>query len=149
VELSPGTLELLRGRRRQTGTALVFPTLDGTMRQERTCDTGLRRCARRAGLVPFGWHTLRHTYASHLAMREVPIIVVKELLGHSDIQTTMRYAHVSPAVRTRSVALLDGPPEGVAEEPRGGSPRDRGTRDLGRHSDGLGHSLVIRGGRDR
>ena len=40
-------------------------------------------------------HTLRHTYASHLAMKGETIRVIKEILGHSDIKTTMIYAHLA------------------------------------------------------
>lgn len=51
-------------------------------------------------------HDLRHTYASHLAMAGVPIPVVKELLGHSDIATTMIYAHLSPDIHKAAVEKL-------------------------------------------
>lgn len=43
--------------------------------------------------IGFPWatcHTFRHTYISHLVMQGVPLITVKELVGHSDIKTTMR-----------------------------------------------------------
>jgi site-specific recombinase XerC len=41
--------------------------------------------------VKSAWHTLRHTFASRLLEREVAIMIVKELLGHSTITVTMRY----------------------------------------------------------
>lgn len=63
---------------------------------------------RRAGLVRCGWHVLRHTFASHLAMRGVPMKAIQELLGHTSMKMTMRYAHLSPDVRREAVAVLDG-----------------------------------------
>ncbi|KPU82199.1 integrase [Psychromonas sp. PRT-SC03] len=41
-------------------------------------------------------HILRHSFASHFIMKGGNIVVLKEILGHSDIDTTMRYAHLSP-----------------------------------------------------
>ena len=42
------------------------------------------------------WHTLRHTAASRRVMAGVDLVAVKEMLGHRDIETTMRYSHLSP-----------------------------------------------------
>ncbi len=42
-------------------------------------------------------HTLRHTFASHLAINGVPIFNIKELMNHSDITMTMRYAKLAPS----------------------------------------------------
>jgi site-specific recombinase XerD len=42
-------------------------------------------------------HTLRHTFASQLAINGVPIFNIKELMNHSDINMTMRYAKLAPS----------------------------------------------------
>ena len=52
-------------------------------------------------------HKLRHTFASHLAMRGANIYEIKELLGHSDIKMTQIYAHLSPKHQESVVNLLD------------------------------------------
>jgi len=41
-------------------------------------------------------HTFRHTFASHLAIKGVPIFTVKELMNHAKIEQTLRYAKLSP-----------------------------------------------------
>ena len=47
-----------------------------------------------AGLLGVRLHDLRHTHASHAVMNGVPVPVVARLLGHSDVRTTLRYAHL-------------------------------------------------------
>lgn len=54
---------------------------------------------REMGLVDdpqFVVHMLRHTCASRLVQRSVPLAVVQAWMGHSNIATTLRYAHLSP-----------------------------------------------------
>ena len=41
-------------------------------------------------------HTLRHTFASHLAIKGTPILTIKKLMNHSDINHTLRYAKLMP-----------------------------------------------------
>lgn len=41
-------------------------------------------------------HSLRHTFASHLAIRGAPLQIIQKLLNHKDIKMTMRYAHLMP-----------------------------------------------------
>lgn len=59
--------------------------------------TELIKIAKKAGITDLTKiHTLRHTFASHLVMKGIDLPTVKELMGHSDIETTMIYAHLSP-----------------------------------------------------
>jgi integrase len=60
-------------------------------------------------MLPIGWHTLRHTFASHLVMRGVAIVTVQRLMGHANIRMTLKYAHLSPHVSREAVMLLDEP----------------------------------------
>ena len=53
------------------------------------------RIRREAGIEDCRLHDLRHTMASHAVMNGVPVPVVSRLLGHSNVQMTMRYAHLA------------------------------------------------------
>ena len=68
-----------------------------------------RRSAERAGLAKQGVHILRHTFCSHLAMRGAPVRAIQELAGHSNLSTTQRYMHLSPAAIEGAVRLLEQP----------------------------------------
>ena len=61
----------------------------------------VKAIADRAGVEKAMPHRFRHTFATRLEERGCPIEVIKDLLGHSEISTTMRYAHVSKA-KTRA-----------------------------------------------
>ena len=44
-----------------------------------------------------GAHTLRHTFASHLLLANVDIRTIQEMMGHSDVKTTMIYTQTVPS----------------------------------------------------
>ena len=60
----------------------------------------------------------RHTFASRLTRGGEDIVTVKELLGHSNISTTMRYAHSNDEAKRRAVKRLDKGDKIVAIVPR-------------------------------
>ncbi len=71
----------------------------------------MERLARNAKLTDCGWHTLRHTFCTRLAMRGVPPSTIQKLAGHSNLATTMRYMHVVEGAEDAAIALLDGDPD--------------------------------------
>jgi integrase len=54
-----------------------------------------------------GFHLLRHTFCSHLAMRGAPAIAIQKLAGHKNLQTTLRYMHLAPGETHRAIQLLE------------------------------------------
>ncbi len=66
----------------------------------------LKKAALSAKLQGVGLHTFRHTFASHLAMAGADLVTLKELLGHSDLKTTLIYSHLSMPHIERTISLL-------------------------------------------
>ncbi len=86
---------------------LVFPYRKGGYLDGNKVKRTFWRCTRLAGVPRIAFHDLRHSFASQLVMAGVPLKAVQELLGHADIKTTQRYAHLSPGATTEYVCLLD------------------------------------------
>ena len=99
VPLSEIAKEILRGLDSFTISPWVFPgkkdvaqPMDSRAFIRRHFESAMRR----AGITGASWHTLRHTSASRRIMAGVDLVSVKEILGHRDIQTTLRYSHLDP-----------------------------------------------------
>ncbi len=96
VPIDDAVVEILESLRRAGPRKYVFPTRDGSVRRNNLLRE-VKRTAKKAGIDKnVTVHMLRHTYASHLVMSGVDLATVKEILGHSDITTTLRYAHLAP-----------------------------------------------------
>ncbi|MFJ3259040.1 tyrosine-type recombinase/integrase [Pseudomonas sp. NPDC086581] len=80
------------------------------------CREAFARMVKRCNIVlPRGQctHVLRHTFASHFMMNGGNILALKEILGHTSLNMTMRYAHLSPeylqdAVRLNPLSMYEG-----------------------------------------
>ena len=107
IPLNQGALAVLTQQAKVSD--LVFPNRFGTPYTRGSVSRRFKKYARQAGL-PEGihFHSLRHTGATWLVERGVPITHVQALLGHSALSTTMVYAHTTPSHLRESVATLDG-----------------------------------------
>lgn len=82
----------------KTGETLIFVHDDGSPWKKSHQFRLMRQASEAAKIVPsIGFHVLRHTHGSMLAMKGVPIPVIAKQLGHADTRITERhYAHLSP-----------------------------------------------------
>ena len=121
LPLAPETVQLLDHYRRlerpPVGTAALFVSLKGPARGTRMTLAGLRSLFRyhrqRTGIRLANPHRFRHTFASDMVRAGISLPALMQLMGHADIQTTLRYVQITPQdvyrEYTRAVAQLVRP----------------------------------------
>jgi integrase len=77
---------LSRWREQSAGDERVFAISTGFK-------TAWGNLLKRAKITRFRWHDLRHHFASRLVQRGVPLNTVRDLVGHSSVAMSRRYAH--------------------------------------------------------
>lgn len=68
--------------------------------------TGFRRAREAAGMPAVRFHDLRHSCASLLVNMGMPLEVIRDILGHTTVKTTERYAHLDTAAQRRALDKL-------------------------------------------
>ena len=96
--------------------------MPGRQASRQDLTNGFHGVARSAGISPSGLRTLRGTYASHFLLRGTPLLVVWDVLGHSDVRMTERYGHLAPAIPEAHVTKLDEPSPGATPHRRFNGP---------------------------
>lgn len=113
VPIGDDLAELLRQHPRELGAKSVFPGVEGERHDIRTA---LRFAAKRANLEKVGMHQLRHAFCSHALMAGVDPRTVQGWLGHADLRTTLRYAHVAPDHERESIQRVQYRPADEAQK---------------------------------
>ncbi|WP_300475452.1 site-specific integrase [uncultured Psychrobacter sp.] len=101
--LNDTAMEVLRNRPIEGDYVFTSPQTGG---RYTTMTKSFARLKKRAG-VNCTMYDLRHTYASWLIQKGVGIYTIKDLLGHGDIESTMRYAHLDYAQYVDAVSLIE------------------------------------------
>ena len=78
--------------------------------------TSFATACERAKIEAFRIHDMRHTFASHLVQNGVPLLEVKDLLGHKTLAMVMRYAHLAPDNLRSAVDRLPGHSLGIVQQ---------------------------------
>ena len=84
------------------------PQASGRVFKTRYIQTAYNNAVAAAKLDDVNFHTLRHTFASWAMMRGVSLKELQELLGHTTLAMTMRYAHLAPERLRTAVSRLEG-----------------------------------------
>jgi len=93
IPMNDVVFSILAGRERTNG--YVFTTGRDNMLHRDHLREKLQKICGRLGIWNVNLHTLRHTCASHLVMAGVDLPTIAEILGHTDIKTTMIYSHLA------------------------------------------------------
>jgi len=106
VPLNQEALAIMKQWRPSLDAAgLVFPAKDGEnqFNNVRKAFLGMLEIAK---ITSFRWHDMRHHFASKLVMASVDLNTVRELLGHANLDMTLRYAHLAPEHKKQAVERL-------------------------------------------
>lgn len=107
LDMSTALKAALKEHKPRDPGELVFPYRKGGYLNRARIKSTFWTCIRAAAVKRIRLHDMRHTFASQLVMKGVPMRGVQQLLGHSTLEMTMKYAHLSPSATKTYVEVLD------------------------------------------
>jgi len=106
VPLSIPCIEIISRRIKDNDNDFIF-TYKGKQWQPITLQYNFKQLAKALPSKKISFHTLRHSFASNLAINNIPLYTIANFLGHSSISTTQRYSHLSQEHLHNSISVLD------------------------------------------
>lgn len=106
VDIQPGLAELLAEHQPKTGA--LFPGIRGLTEHltRFAADKILRDACKRVGLEGVSTHSFRRTALTMMSSAGIPLRVIQEISGHSDLGTLQRYLEVTAEQRRKAVAVI-------------------------------------------
>lgn len=104
IPLSSGLKDMFKGLERESKYVFTNPK---TNTAYKSITKSFRAVLEKAKIENFRFHDLRHTVATRLVEKNIDLFVVQDILGHSKITTTQRYAHPVPQRKLDAVEILN------------------------------------------
>jgi len=127
IDLNRRTITVMVKDRRPGGKVLTIPIISSLLtvlvaldpkargpvflhkgKPIKSIKTAFNAACRRAGILDFRFHDLRHSAASWLVQAGTPLDVIRDILGHADMKTTLRYAHQQADAKRRAMEAALG-----------------------------------------
>jgi len=112
AHMTPEVESMLKAKEQGAPSDLVFPDRNGNriVQISKAFDRAVAALGLNDGITDprqkVVFHTLRHTFASWLAIAGTPLHVIKELMGHQTLAMTERYSHLLPDAKVKALATL-------------------------------------------